>query len=470
MADAKTNEFISLARPSIPLFPKPGRGGRSWAVTLLKSADKKVATSNQGVQEGIRPHPFDMAATGRFMTANCHHSACIAAKVNASVGIGLANDKTEETLDDLCQVSWQSLVNQVGEDLESTGNGYFEVVRLVGSGEIVGLHHLLASGVHIFVESVRTKDFHFEVRSKEGDERRFARFDDHERFSKVRMAGLSANPDEVSSSTYSEVIHLKETTSQNAWYGIPRWLSAVAPVELVMAILQHNFDFFNNRGVPEFILFVLGSQVATKDWAKIETNLRSHIGLGNARKSMAVNLPSADTTVQLEKLGMDSDSEGAFGDLMDALSMLIVSAHNVPPQLAGIMIPGKLGATNELPNAMAVFQTLVISPRQKLWTSVLNCSLGHSSVGIKGLTRKSFKWNTITDEINLPALDAVAQSRTPLANGPTPTGQGPKGGKRPPEKGSPAARLQALQKENRPLTLAEKTSLICGIIQEVTSV
>lgn len=463
------NAPVVIARPSVPLYAKPGDGSKSWTKHLLKAEDNDpAAASNQGVEEGRKEHPFNMAATARFMTANAHHSACIAAKVSASIGLGLEDESVEETLDELCSVSWQDMIGSVAEDFENTGNGYIEVVRK--GTEIVGLHHLHAAGVWVHLDDTATMDFHYEIQSKEGTERRFARFGDSERF-KTKYAGKIGVPtgSENGEDTISEVIHIKEPTSMSRWYGIPRWLSAVAAVELVMSILQHNYDFFNNRGVPEFILFITGKKVDDEDWQKIESKIQEHIGLGNGYKSMAINLPQEGITVQLEKLGIDAEQEGAFDKMLDSLSMMIVSAHQVPPQLAGIMIPGKLGATNELPNAMATFQTLVIGQKQKLWGSILGCTLGKEGLGIDGIDRKSFTWKKITDEINLPTMDAVARTRTPLGEGEE--GEEQDQGARPPEAGSPAARVEEAQTQIRAEDLSpeERIAAVVGLYKEAIS-
>ena len=458
MSAEETNDPFVITRPSIPLYPRPDNGTKSWTKYLTKSEGEGAAASNQGVEEGRKEHPFNMAGTARFMTANAHHSACIAAKVSASIGLGIVSEDVEEKLDELCDVSWQHVNNAVAEDYENTGNGYIEVVR--EGNEIVGLHHLHAPGVYVNLDDPQTMDFHYEIQSREGTERRFARFGDSERF-RAKYSGKIGVPTGGigNEGRTSEVIHIVEPTSLSRWYGVPRWLSAVAAVELVMAILQHNYDFFNNRGVPEFILFVLGKKVDEEDWNDIKSKIQEHVGLGNGYKSMAVNLPQEGVEVQLEKLGIDSESDGTFDDMLDTLSMMIVSAHQVPPQLAGIMIPGKLGATNELPNAMATFQTLVIGQKQKLWSSTLGCTLGKEGVGIEGLNRKSFEWKKITDEINLPTMDAVARTRTPLAEG-----DSSEGSARPPEAGSPAARLAEVRAED--LTKEERVAAVVEIYKE----
>ncbi len=91
---------------------------------------------------------------------------------------------------------------------------------------------------------------------------------------------------------------------------------------------------------------------------------------------------------------------GYFKDMMEALALNIVSAHRVPPSLAGILFHGKMGAANEMTNAILAFQTLVISQAQKTITSVLDRTLGDPEKnGGLGLKRGDFKFRTVVDVV-----------------------------------------------------------------------
>jgi hypothetical protein len=111
---------------------------------------------------------------------------------------------------------------------------------------------------------------------------------------------------------------------------------------------------------------------------------------------------------------------------MDTLAMHIVSAHRVPPVLAGILVPGKLGANNELPNALAAFQALVMGPAQRNFSNVLAATLGNPEFnqGL-GLTEKDFMgeegngFRTILEEMGsgmagLTEMDTMARMKEPI--------------------------------------------------------
>lgn len=413
-------------------------GGESWLAAVHKSNKPDEQASRQGLMKGQRLHPFNFELVGRFQEANVHHARSIHSKVSATVGLGFQtpNDKVKKDakltgippmpedlppegdiaridtiLSPLCDISFQDLLNDVCEDYWQTGNGYIEVVR---DGErISGLHHIPSRECYVVIEDDRHKR-HFLIEGAEDatGRRVFACFGDKEdMISRLNAGGLSTNlsPGRIEPDQVSEVIHFRRPTSLSRWYGYPDWLSAVASIELAQCVTQHEYDFFLNRGVPEFMLFILGSKLSKGDRDKIDQAMKATIGLANQHKSMLVNL-AGESKVQLEKLAMESKSDGSqFSSLSETLALQIVSAHGVPPLLAGIQIPGKLGAANEMVQAMQAFQTLVIEPAQRLFRQTLLWSLGQDPA--LGLTAADLVLNTVTDEIDVQMTDTIARMR-----------------------------------------------------------
>lgn len=402
-----------LAVDNIPLYKELADRTES-AMTRLTKADK-AQISRQGVDEGLKDHPFDMEAVIRFQTSNIHHSACINTKVASSVGVGHlgsenGDGKVDRVLNPLCDETWQEVIEDVAEDYWQVGTGYIEVVRGVdGFGRITGIHHVPSKYVYVCVDNEYNR--HYKILGGEGgsDDIVLAHFGDKKGFME-RLTGSDRKPEEV-----SEIIPFRNPTSLSRWYGFPDWISAVPSIELVQMMLQQQFDFFLNRGVPEFMLFILGQKLPEDDWKTVLNAIRANIGQGNSHKSLALNLQNPEIKVQLEKLAMESKSEEGFAKSKESLAMDIVSAHRVPPLLAGIQIPGKLGATNELPNALMAFQILVIGPAQRQFQQQLGASLGREPN--LGLTVKDFGFRKITDEINLQNMDTISRMREPAAEG-----------------------------------------------------
>lgn len=383
-------------------------------------------SSNQGVLLGSRPIPIDMPTIKDLMKRNAHHSTCIHTKVHSTVGLGHVGSTDEEpltdvdnTLNPLCEESWASTRTQLASDYWQVGNAYLEVIKGDADDQkkITGLHWVPAECVRVFIEN-KSYDMHYEI-TGEGyqTERRFAKWGDKEEFLKrikkgIRdISAISGNANYNDPSRVSEIIHIKSPTSLNRWYGMPEWISAVASIELVNCLLQYRYDFFNNRGVPEFIFLLKGAKLPKKDWDKIEAALKANIGKGNAHKSIALNLDNENVELQLEKLGIDSSEGDGFIQLDSVLGLNIATAHRTPPLLANIIIPGKLGAANELVNALIGFDSLVISPAQHLFFQSLACTLGDTSMSNLGLEPKKFMLRSILSKYDLQALSAMGRMR-----------------------------------------------------------
>lgn len=441
-------EFTRLSKMLNPLFKDINKSAMEQ---LFKAAGGNVNSSSQGTDTGIKEHPFDYDMVARFQTANPHHGRCIHTKVSATVGLGFETEadkarmrakrqglpepdssaeqeisKVDTVLDPLTRHSWQDLLNDVAEDYWQTGNGFIEVVRqeLKDDSDVIGLYHIPAREVKVNVED-RRYNYHFEVTSPDdvGGSRLFARFGDLERFVEAHKEGstrstpgqlgrlqITTGSDGQRGIITSEVIHIRRPTSLSRWYGFPDWLSAVPSIELAQMLIQHNYDFFLNRGVPEFMLLLFGQRLDKATRATLEKTLQPVTGLGNSHKSVIVSLP-LNSKAQMEKLALEHSADGQmFSAMSDNLGLQILSAHGVPALLAGIQIPGKLGASNEMVQAMIMFQILVISPAQRIFERTLTKCLGDENTGLD-LSAGDFTLNKLLTQIDLPALDTVARQR-----------------------------------------------------------
>lgn len=418
-------QMMELFSKSYDLYPTLSgqKSGESLMNAILQKDADTEARSKQGVTPGRKAHPFKFDRTAEFKSMNPHHSACIDAKVISTVGLGHENASVANLLDPLCAISWQHTERQLDEDLENTGNAYLEVIRenpAEPNSAIVGLHWMPARDVWIHIENARY-DMHFEILDRGGlstsqggtADRVFAKFGDTFGPQNFFERHPNSNPEIT-----SELIHFMEPSALSRFYGVPNWLAAIAYVELAQAMVQHQFDFHINRGVPEFMLFILGARLKKEDWQKVTSSLKAQIGGGNSHKSIALNIANPDIEIQLEKLALEAASDAEmFKNMMETLAMSIVSAHRVPPALAQILIPGKMGASNEMSNAVISFQGLVIGPKQKIFEDTLACTLGDSGRnGGLGLGRDSFTLNTVVDEMaealeKLKPLDTMGGMR-----------------------------------------------------------
>lgn len=448
-------------RSQVTFIPRPGTsfGPDTMEEGFAKAFLEEIpAASRQDCMLGRKEHPFSYSQAHEFRHVNVHHSACIEAKVAATVGLGFTSQPTGEKdpmtggpasdpatgkpklkksavsliLDPLCEVSFQHLLTEVCEDYWTCGVGFVEVVE-DESDEVLALYHCPARDVYKVLED-QAGNYHYEVTPSDGMgfTRVFARFGDRKRLLRAgrsgtrRLGGSVPIPNlavdgtprrgrprksEPYQSKLTSLICIPRPSAQSRHYGMPDWLSAVLTIELVHCKHRHLYDFFLNRGVPEMILTVSGL-IEDEDWDQIQEKLKGTVGLGNQHKSMAIRFNDTEAKAQVHKLAMERMTDGLFNELADVLAMQVVSAHGVPPLLAGIQIPGKLGATNELVNAMQAFQVLRIAPAQQVFEIMLSKTLGSRFPEIK---EEDWKLRTILEEINVDKADTISRMRQPLA-------------------------------------------------------
>lgn len=435
------NKALPIRKQVHDLWPQlePGVGALQ---TILKSATDGEP-SQQSDEQGEVALPFDFAAATRFKIHNVHHSTCIEARKQAMVGLGhekpesAEQSKAAEVLNPLTRVSWQTVLTQLAEDYVNVGNCYLEVRRKGDKpdGEIVGVHYLPACNVRVVLEDDRGVNRHWKIlngaslsagrRGSSGTRgsrnllmAQFGDLADFQRRDQTRRADGTTGGE----LGFSEVIHIPQpSVGLDRWYGFPDWLAATGYVELTQAMLQSQFDLFSNRGVPELLLFALGGQLDDETWAEMKLAFDGFVGFGQWHKSGMFNIPDPNVKIQVEKLALDSILNGNFfKDMMEVLSTTIVSAHRVPPPIAGILIPGKMGAANEASNAIMAFQTLVIGPAQHHFQTVLGCTLGNSRFnGSLGLTMKDFALSTTVEVMakimkQLNPMDTMGRMRQEL--------------------------------------------------------
>lgn len=338
--------------------------------------------------------------------------------------------KAEQVLNELCgDDGLQSLLNQLGEDYENMGNCYIEVVR--DGGKIVALWHAPAATVKVVNEDQKPH-FHFKIEDL-GGTHYFARFGDLEGFlernpdlsqpsvdGKTRSSPAQESEDgdddefggdvedDDRASMFTELIQIKQPTSFSQCYGLPSWLSCTPWLELAQKVMQYDFDYFDNRAVPDLMVLLTGAKVPEKDMDSIKGQVKETVGAGKRHRTIVANLPHPETKAQVERL--QADNRERFSDLWTNIQLQIVSTHRVPPLLAGVVLPGKMAAANELPNALVAFQTLYISQHQRMFQHRLGATLGSEEAGL-GLGPDDFVFRKITDFYDMGEVDTMSRMR-----------------------------------------------------------
>jgi len=422
---------------------------------LAKAVTRSSNVENQegSVQWDTIVPPFDYEGAMVIREYNTHHSTCLEQLTSAVASRGFWNDTVADKLNAKCdmdQGGYLPIFKDGVDNYFELGGFALEVVRDAPGksgnnatgiryiqrmpGERLRVHRykdksgdtdwcweVVASGYHAAQELMRSAQYTVNVTGGETD-KLHARFGHKDKFIADDKGG-NRKPEEI-----SEIIYIPQNRTRSRYYGRPRWISATPSMEMVQLASQHEFNFYFNRGVPEFALIVTGATIEEEEWEEMEAKLLQHVGLDNSHQSIAINFSNPEVEVQLEKLGMDAEQENRFTTDIDTLALMIVTAHGVPPMMANIQLPGRAGATNELMNAILQFQLTSIDGYQIALSLGLAGTLGNPKLnGGIGLTMDDFlvrpesspsaktgrnnAWRRMTDDIDLLRMETMGNMR-----------------------------------------------------------
>jgi len=414
------------------------RFGHGVLNAISKEEKAPAGTPRSGAtKKGVikYPHPVAMDSVYALKDVSGHHSSCIQAKKYATVGLGFVDEgdetskakteegameaasslltgrghvmsKVDESLDIHTNFGFMNDLLDATEDFMDTGTGYLEVHRN-DSDEIDGINQIPAKYVWPCTY----------------DGRLFYQYQSYGTTTKYWVPFGKGNKDWLTSDAgpfrgaggkredVSELITFIQPSNRVKYYGYPDWLSASVDIDLLKKAKQYKADFYHNRGVLDKVLVVTGAVIESDDWTKIKNSITASIGEGNNFNSAAFNFANEKAKVEIQNMGADGKTEEQFAKDMETLTQNIVSSHGVPPLLANILIPGKLGASNEFISALMTFQLLRINAYQNVIEKALAKSLGGED-GIEGLEADDFRLRTITSQIDVASADTMGKMRS----------------------------------------------------------
>lgn len=445
----KQNEVTVNYGTATNLFPQAFAKGILNAVSVSIPAPTEDANSPiklNSTSSGIikYPQPVSVDALLALKDISGHHSSCIQAKKYATVGLGFVDDgeqvskagtdqqaaemaqklltgqgyvnsKVDDSLDPLTHFGFYNELLNAVEDFMDCGSGYLEVCR-DDSGKIIGIGHIRAKDIWFCSKGNRIF-FHYQPSGINAPFTRYwALFGKDNKEWLLSKEGPLANASGIKPSQISEIIPLIQPSNRTKYYGYPDWVSATVDIDLLRKSKQYKADFYQNRGVLDKVLAVTGEAVDPKIWEAIQTAIKNSIGAGKNFNSMAINLANPDAKLEVLNMGADQSTEEQFAKDTETLTQNIVSSHGVPPLLANILIPGKLGASNEFINALVSFQLLRIGAYQNVISKMLGKTLGGED-GVEGLTADDFRLRTVTSQININGMDTVGKMRSEALSG-----------------------------------------------------
>lgn len=364
-----------------------------------------VFRNGYGMFDVITP-PWNLYELANYYDTSFANHAAIDAKVENIVGLGYDFNVSERTMlrletnDDRDQVKrarnrierakielrdWLETLNDEESfthtlmkfytDVQATGNGYLEIGRTI-KGEIGYVGHIPSTTMRVrrlrdgYVQIIGNKVVYFR-----------------------NFGAKNQNP--ITNDTRpNEILHYKEYSPLNTFYGIPDIMSAIGSLHGDQLASQYNIDYFGNKAVPRYVVTLKGAKLSAdaedKMFRFLQTSLR-----GQSHRTLYIPLPgdSDNNKVEFKMEPIESGvQEASFKEYRKQNRDDILVAHQVPLS--------KIGGSDSMAIAAALaqdrtFKEQVARPAQKNLEKMLNKIVREKTDILE------FKFNelTLTDEI-----------------------------------------------------------------------
>lgn len=325
------------------LAVQQGKGAKSKTIN-----PGTVYRNGYGVFDVITP-PYNLYELSAYYDTSFANHAAIDAKVANSVGVGYRFEMTPETqmkleamtsdsarekakrrieqlkiqtgvwLEDLNQdEGLTKILEKVVIDMQATGNGYLEVGRTV-AGDIGYIGHIPATTVRVR----RLRDGYVQIIA--GTIVYFRNF-----------GAKNANP-VTDDPRPNEIIHFKEYSPLNTFYGVPDIVAAVVSLRGDMQAAQYNLDYFENKAVPRYIITVKGAKLSAEAEDRLFRFFQTGLKNQNHR-TLYIPLPGDmdGQKIEFEMHPVEADvQEASFDKYRQRNRDDILMAHQVPSSKLG---------------------------------------------------------------------------------------------------------------------------------------
>jgi PBSX family phage portal protein len=289
--------------------------------------------------------------------------------------------------------SFTTTMVKVYTDMQATGNGYLEVGRTT-RGEIGYVGHIPATTMRVrrlrdgYVQIIGQKVVYF---------RNFG----------------AKNPNPITAdSRPNEIIHFKQYSPLNTFYGVPDVLSAINSLHGDQLASQYNIDYFSNKAVPRYVVTLKGARLSAdaedKMFRFLQTNLK-----GQSHRTLYIPLPGDSDTNKVEfKMEPIENGvqEGSFEKYRKQNRDDILVAHQVPLSKIG---GGESGGIAAALAQDRTFKEQVARPAQRELEKILNRIIKEKT----DILVLKFNELTLTDEnVQSQILERYVKNQVMLPN------------------------------------------------------
>jgi PBSX family phage portal protein len=358
-----------------------------------------------GLFDVITP-PYDLYELANYYDTSFANHAAVDAKVENTVGLGydfMVSDKTMLKLEDTedkeavkrarkrierlkiqlrdwieslnLDESFTNVLEKVITDYYSVGNGYIEVGRTT-TGEIGYIGHIPATTLRVrrmhdgFVQIIGNKVVYF---------RNFG----------------AKNPNPITQDPRpNEIIHIKEYSPLNTFYGVPDVIAAMPSLLGDALASQYNIDYFGNKAVPRYVVTLKGAQLSQEAEDKMFRFLQAGLK-GQNHRTLYIPLPGDSdlNKVEFKMEAIESGvQEGSFSQYRKQTRDDILIAHQVPLSKLGGSDSSQIAASLAQDRT---FKEQVARPAQRNLEKILNKIIREKT----DILELKFNELTLTDEI-----------------------------------------------------------------------
>ena len=289
--------------------------------------------------------------------------------------------------------SFTTTMVKIYTDMQATGNGYLEIGRTT-RGEIGYIGHIPSTTMRVrrirdgYVQIIGQKVVYF---------RNFG----------------AKNPNPITAdSRPNEIIHFKQYSPLNTFYGVPDILSAINSLHGDQLASQYNIDYFSNKAVPRYVVTLKGAKLSAdaedKMFRFLQTNLK-----GQSHRTLYIPLPG-DTDTNKVEFSMEpienGVQEGSFEKYRKQNRDDILIAHQVPLSKIG---GGESGGIAAALAQDRTFKEQVARPAQRELEKTLNRIIREKT----DILVLKFNELTLTDEnVQSQILERYVKNQVMLPN------------------------------------------------------
>jgi PBSX family phage portal protein len=363
-----------------------------------------VYRNGYGLFDVITP-PYNLYELANFYDTSFANHAAIDAKVENVVGLGYHFEMNAQTMMKLSSAtddaaverarnrierlkidakdwieglnsddSFTTIMEKIYTDVQATGNGYLEIGRKV-NGEIGYMGHVPSTTMRVrrlrdgFVQIIGPRLVYF------------------------RNFGAKNQNPLTDDNRPNEIIHFKEYSPLNTYYGVPDIIAALPSLIGDQLASQYNIDYFENKAVPRYIITLKGAKLSAdaedKMFRFLQTGLKSQ-----SHRTLYIPLPGDTDTTKVEfKMEPIENGiqDGSFKEYRKQNRDDILIAHQVPISKLGGSDSGIAAALSQ----DRTFKEQVARPEQEKIEKILSKVFKEFT----DIIELRFNELTLTDEI-----------------------------------------------------------------------